>query len=63
MPSVDQVIRREQLERRFPERVTFSCVDRVHRATVRQRGAIYEVADHELRTVLDRAEQLLTAGK
>jgi hypothetical protein len=58
---IDQVVRREELQRVYPDEVSF-WFDGMHRATVRRGGVIHEVAERELRPLLDRAEQILVSG-
>jgi hypothetical protein len=55
---IDQVIRQEQFERDHPE-VTFAYADGAHRATVRRDGTVHEVAERELRPLLDRVETIV----
>jgi hypothetical protein len=60
--SVDQVIRQERFARDHPE-VTFSCVDRIHRATIRRGSVTHELAEYELRPLLDRAETIVAGDE
>ena len=58
---VDQVIRQQQFERDHPE-VTFAYADGAHRATIRRGNVTHELAEHELRPLLDRAETIVAAS-
>jgi hypothetical protein len=59
--SIDQVVRRDELERLYPEEVSF-WFDGMHRATIRRDGTTHEVVERELRPLLDRVERILVSG-